>query len=202
MAKEVEELRDVLRRISGKILATKNVCIAMNFQIWIVIMAGYYILIAPLKYIPVWLTLCYWSAGATIFACVSRSFWRRASLLISDEDSRSINVGIMISWIVAAILGWFVIPSMIEGEFLQRLAIGLLSFLSIAVAGMIATIYLGTRKVAVEMIPAALIPILLIPVVPLVKNPMNFAGMGVVFSYGTTVILYIYRAFKVADYVE
>lgn len=75
-------------------------------------------------------------------------------------------------------MGWFVIPPMIE--LLQRLGSGLLSFLSIAVAGIIATIYLGTRKVAVEMIP-----VLLIPAVPLVKNPMDFAGMSVVFSYGT-----------------
>jgi len=198
MAEDIAELKEVLRRVVGKILATEKICFALNFQIWIVIMAGYYLTIAPLETIPVWLTLCYWIAGAIVSLYISRSIWRRASLLISEGRNRRINVGILLSWIVATVLGWFVIPSMLEAQLLQRLAVGLLSFLSLAVSGMIVTIYLGTKKIAVEMIPAAVIPVLLIPAVFFVKgNPMDFAGMGVVFSYGTTVILYIYRAFRV-----
>ncbi len=199
MAENLEELKVVLKRVVNKILATEKICIALNFQVWIVIMSGYYLIIAPLEKIPIWLTLCYWITGAVVFVYISRSIWRKATLLISEGNIRKINIGILISWIIASILGWFLVPSVLDAQFLQRLAVGLLSFLSLGVFGMIITIYLNTKKIAVEMIPATAIPALLIPAVFLVKgNPMDFAGMCAVFSYGTTVILYIYRAFKVA----
>jgi len=199
MAEDLEELKEVLKRVVGKILATEKILHSLNFQIWIVIMSGYYLIIAPLEKIPVWLTICYWTVGTIVFIYITRSVWRRVSLLISEGNIRGINVGILISWIIASILGWFLVPSMLDAQFLQRLAVGLLSFLSLGVLGMMITIYLNTKRIAIEMIPAAAIPALLIPAVFFVKgNPMDFAGMCAVFSYGTTVIIYIYRAFKVA----
>jgi hypothetical protein len=193
------ELKDVLKKVAGRILAVEKICIALSFQIWIVVMAGFYIVIAPLKSVPVMLVLGYWSAGTAIFIYIERLAWRRASLLISEGRRKTINTGIVLSWITASVIGWFVIPDLLSYTFLEKLAVGLLSFVSIAVAGMILTILIDTKKVALEMIPAALIPALLIPVVFTVRgNPMYFAGMCVVFSYGITVILYMYRAFKVA----
>ncbi len=194
----MEELKDVLKRVSGKILAVEKICIAMNFQIWTVIMAGYYVLIAPLDRVPLWLTIAYWSFGAVVFAYASKSLWRKVSMLISEGGSGKVNFGIFLSWVIAALFGWFFVPSMIGGYFLQRLAVGLLSFISTAVIGMIATIYFWAKKLEVEMVPAFLIPALAIPLVYLSKNPMDFAGMTIVLGYGTIVILYTIRAFKVA----
>ncbi len=195
---EIEELREVLNRISGKILAIEKICIAMNFQIWTVIMAGYYVLISPFERLPLWLTIAYWSFGVMVFAYASRSLWRRVSMLISEGGSGKVNLGILLSWTIAALFGWFFVPSMVGGYFLQKLAIGLLSFISTGVIGMMITIYFGAKRLELEMFPAFLIPALAIPFVHLAGNPMDFAGMAIVLGYGITVVLYTFRAFKVA----
>ncbi len=48
MVEDVEELKDVFRKVADKLLATEKICIALNFQIWVVVMSGYYLLIALL----------------------------------------------------------------------------------------------------------------------------------------------------------
>ncbi len=196
---ETNELKSVLEKVSNKMISVRNIRIAMTFQFWLVVMAGYYILVAPLRNPPIWMTAVYWSFGLIVFIATSRRIWKKIEILTLEKRNVRTDIGITISWIIASILGWFIVPHLIEGNFFQKLAVALLSFISLAVFGMILVLLVTTKKFAKEMVPAVLAPTMIIPLVHLIENPIYFAGMGIVFGYSLTVLMYLYSALKVSE---
>ncbi len=197
--KSVEELKDVLSKVSRKIVVVRYVRFAMSFQFFLVIMAGYYVLISPMKSFSLWLTVAYWSVSIALFVFISRAMWKKVY-----SGNKKLQTCITFSWLLSAFFCWliapaFVVPTLFQGT-LQKIAVSLLSFVSLAVFLMIVSIKVFTGSLEKLMLPAFLIPALAIPLIPLCKNPVYFAGMNIALGYGTTVLLYLTAA--VSENVE
>ncbi|MBO8175299.1 MAG: hypothetical protein H0Z18_08575 [Thermococcus sp.] len=200
----MEELKAVLERVEEKLIAAGKIYAAMQFQVWVVIMVFYYIIIGPLETIPWQLTAVYWTLAFMVFAYFTRMIWERlVKLHLSAgrkmESSSTFGLSIALSWVSGFIVGWIAVPKYLSGTFepLVALGIGYLIFISWAVFGMFLAFWHFGKSLEREMIPAFLIPALAIPLIPKVaKAAMVYAGFIVAFAFGLTVLAYIYSAFK------
>ncbi len=195
----MKELESVLEKVESKLLLSRKVYAALTYQIWLVIMAGYYLLIGPMHSVSTLYPVIYWTVGIVIYFILSEKIIRRIEALWSEEKSLKYGYGFTASWLIAAILGWFIIPLYLPLPFLSALSVGLLSFIALANLGMILSIYIAHRSVEWEMLPGTMIPAAMIPTIPYLSvNPMYYAGMAVVAGYGLCVVLYLYSAFRYA----
>ncbi len=187
--KSVEELKEVLSKVSRKIVVVRYVRFAISFQFFLVVMAGYYVLISPMKSFSLWLTVAYWSVSIAMFVFISRIIWKKVY-----SGNKKLQVCISFSWLFSALFCWLVVPVFVPMGTFQKIAVSLLSFVSLAVFLMIVSIKAFTGSLEKLMLPALLIPVLAIPLIPLCKNPVYFAGMSIALGYGTTVLLYLTAA--------
>ena len=208
--KQMDELREVLERIEEKLISAGKIYSAIQFQIWLVAMVLYYLIIGLLSTVPWQLTAAYWILAFIVFAYFSSKIWRRLVNLFrsygkATGSSPSFGLGITLSWIAGSVIGWVLIPSLVSASLvsaplnpLQSIAIGFLSFISISVFGMFLTFFYFARSFEGEMIPAFLIPAAAIPVVLLesIQASMVYAGFIITFSFSLTVIAYLFSAFK------
>ncbi|NJE25650.1 hypothetical protein E3E22_03240 [Thermococcus sp. MV5] len=200
----MEELKAVLERVEEKLIAVGKIYVAMQFQVWVVIMVFYYLIIGPLKTIPWQLTAIYWTLAFGVFAYFTKIIWERiVKLHLSAgrkmESSSAFGWAITLSWISGFAVGWIAIPKYLSETFesLVALGIGYLIFISWAVFGMFLAFWHFGKRLEKEMIPAFLIPALAIPLIPKVANvAMVYAGFAVAFAFGLTALAYIYSAFK------
>ncbi len=197
----MSELEEVLKKVENKLILSRKVYAALTYQVWIVIMAGYYLLIGVIESNYFVYTAIYWVIGFIIYFIISGMIIKRIkSLWGNSKSSRKHIIGISLSWIIASVIGWFAVPNCLLSaglEYFQALAIGLLSFISLANLGMIISVKISYHKFEPEMYPGTLIPALSIPLILYVDvNPMYYAGMAVVVGYGLTVVLYLYNTFK------
>ena len=202
---QMDELREVLERIEEKLISAGKIYSAIQFQIWLVAMVLYYLIIGPLSTVPWQLTAAYWILAFIVFAYFSSKIWRRLVNLFrsygkATGSSPSFGLGITLSWIAGSVIGWVLIPSLVSAPLnpLQSVAIGFLTFISISVFGMFLTFLYFAKSLESEMIPAFLIPAAAIPVVWLgsVQASMVYAGFIVTFAFSLTVIAYLLSAFK------
>ncbi len=200
----MEELKAVLERVEEKLIAAEKIYAAMQFQVWIVIVTLYYVLIGPLKTVPWQLTAIYWISAFIVFAYFTKIIWKRLIKLHLSAGRKTVSFSefgwaIAFSWISGTILGWIIIPRYLSGTFepLVALGIGYSIFISWSVFGMFLAFWYFEKSLEKEMIPAFLIPALIIPLIPKVaKAAMVYAGFTVAFAFGLTVLAYIYSAFK------
>ncbi len=196
----MSELEEVLKRVENKLILSRKVYAALTYQVWIVIMAGYYLLKGLVGHGYI-VTVLYWIVGFIIYFIITGMIIKRMKTLWgSAESSKKHVVGISLSWIISSVIGWFVVPYYLNSmgiEFLQALAIGFLSFIALANFGMLLSVKISYDMFEPEMCPGTIIPALVIPFIPYVdSDPMYYAGMAVVAGYGLTVVLYLYNTFK------
>jgi hypothetical protein len=193
---EVTELRNVLERVEGKLIASRKIHGALNFAVWLAVMTGYYVLVVPVGggYVE---SLLYWLVGALVAIYVTKRVWERYLAVLILETGRDSGVGIkiLLSWAVGSTVGWGIIPRLgLTANTNETVALSILSFLAISLAGqMLAT---GDR----EEIPAFLVPALgTIPAVKMGDTAPLWAGFVVALGFSLTIILYLHSAFKAIE---
>ncbi|WP_297519665.1 hypothetical protein [Thermococcus sp.] len=197
---EAKELKSVLERVEGKLIAAGKIYGAMNFAIWLVVMSLFFVLFGVFN-INILISVAYWGVAMLIGVYASVKLWERIKRLGgTPKGGRAGALGIGLSWAIGSLIGWWVIPSITEIGVSEdsRLAVGFLAFIGLSLLGQWLVMTRG--KSEYEMVPSFLIPFLTIPVVIGMKNwAMTWAGFVVAFSYGLTVLLYLYSAFKAIE---
>lgn len=194
----VKELKDVLERVEGKLIAAGKMYSAMNFSIWLSVMLGFYVLMGLTNLPPLGVALYWITAGAIGFIFTGKVLKRFITLLKSSgAQFRGLSYSVALPWFVGSILGWVIIPRMHLGASeLSSLAIGFLSFISLSVFGMWSLFRLSGADER-EMIPSFLIPALGIPAVARMStSPMIFAGFLVSLGFSLTVLWCLHSAFR------
>lgn len=205
MGENMEELKEVLERVEGKLIAAEKIYLALQFQVWVVIMTFYYLIIGPLKTVPWQLAAVYWTLALVVFAYFTGLVWKKLSMLYLASNktlktSRAFGASMALSWVVGAIVGGILIPKYtpFDTSPQSKLAVGYLTFIGLAVFGMFITFMHFAKKVEKEMIPAFLVPGLAIPIIPkIAEGAMAYAGFAVALGFTLTVFAYIYNAFKI-----
>jgi len=192
----MEMMKDILERVEKKMIMGGKIYSAMSFQFWVVVLAGYYVISYAIKDYGI-TTMVYWTSAGIFFIYLMRKIWKKIVQLYEAKRSyRGIEV---VTWLIAAFVGWFLIPWILQTKigFLVSLAIGLLSFIFLGIIGMLLTYHLITKRWEKELLPGAFIPLILMPLLFFISiDLMYYAGMIVVLAYGITVFLYLYDAFK------
>ncbi|WP_297065489.1 hypothetical protein [Thermococcus sp.] len=197
---EVKELKETLERVEGKLIAAANVYGAMNFAFWLVAMSLFFVLLGIGSVSPP-VSLAYWGTAIAFGIYVSIKLWERIERLAGPSGGSKLGaLMIGLSWAVGSIIGWWIIPDMtsIGVNAGARLAVGFLTFIGLSLLGQWFVMSAGRGHY--EMIPSFLLPLLAIPVAMDMENgAMLWAGFVVAFSYGLTVLLYLYSAFKAIE---
>ena len=201
---EVGELKSVLERVEGRLIAAGKMYGAMNFAVWLAIMLLYYVMLGIFD-IPWQFNLIYWPLGFAVAMVFTGRIWKRLKRLgrvtgREIEGSKTSGILVMASWITGIILGWGIIPRMgvgVSGG--AALAVGFLSFITLSIFGMwlVFARYSGVER---EIIPSFLIPAMGIPIVwNMETGAMVWAGFTVALSFALTILWYLYSAFKAIE---
>ncbi len=200
---DVKALRETLERVEGRLIAAGKVYGAMNYAVWLMVMAGYYVLAGAIGYGPVISTL-YWITGAGTAAYITMKIWGRYTSLHRNfgselKASRTAGLVILTVWITGAIIGFVLIPSSSIGANADaRFGVGLLTFIGLSLLGQ--WLVMTGGKGEFEMVPAALLPLLGIPIAwNLQEGATVWAGFLITLGFGTTILLYLYSAFKAIE---
>ncbi len=203
MEQNIIELKKTLERIEEKLISAGKIYSAIQFQIWLVVMLLYYIILALFHSIPWQLTASYWLSAFVLFSYASMKIWKRMINLFKSyggymEKKPSFGLGMALSWIFGAVMGWMIIPATLLQMGVEKIsAIGFLSFIGISVFGMFLTFFYFAKSLEKEMIPAFLIPALAIASLGIVTiESMIYAGFAVGFGFSLTVLAYLYTAFR------
>lgn len=201
---EVRELKDVLERVEGRLIAAGKMYGAMNFGAWLSVMLFYYTIIGVFK--PSWqFNLVYWPVAFIAAMGFTGKVWRRLQRLgrvtgRKAEVSTTGGILITLAWITGIVLGWGVIPGMHLGVNAEAsMAVGFLSFIAFSVFAMwlVFAKYGGIER---EIVPAFLIPAMGVPVARgMESGAMAWAGFLVGLGFSLAVLLYIYSAFKAIE---
>ncbi len=194
-----EGMEKLLERVEKKLIMGGKIYSAIVFQFWLVTLAGYYIVSYVLREYMI-VTPLYWGVAIFLFILLASRSWEKVVRYHKPTAESSSGIYVAISWMLAGIVGWFLIPLLLQRlgiDFLLSLAIGLLCFVSLAITGIFFTYRAVIKKWEWELLPGAIVPPLLLPLLFCVSgDPMYYAGMIVVLSYGTTVLLYLQDAFR------
>jgi hypothetical protein len=195
---EVRELKGVLEKVEGKIIAAANVYGAMNFAYWLAVMAFFYVILGFAE-MGIW-QLLYWLTAVIVGIYVSGSLWKRIERLGGAEGDGRWFLLIGLAWGIGAVVGWWLIPAKttigVNEE--ARLAVGFLTFIGLSLLGQ--WMVMGRGKAHYEMVPSFLVPFLGIPfALGMEKGAMVWAGYVVATGFTLTVLLYLYSAFKAVE---
>ena len=201
---EVKELRDVLERVEGRLIAAGKLYGAMSFAVWLVVMLLYYVIVEAFI-IPWQFNLIYWPGAFIAAMTFTGKVWKRIQRLgrvTGREISSSTLGGVLtgLSWGAGLILGWVVIPRMNPGVSQEAsLAVGFLTFIAFSVFGMwlVFAKYSGVER---EIIPSFLIPTIGVPLARgMESGAMAWAGFTVGLGFALTVLLYIHSVFRAIE---
>jgi len=201
---EVKELREVLERVEGKLIAAGKMYGAMNFGVWLSVMLLYYVVLGILD-VPWQFNLVYWPVAFVVATSFTGRVWDRLKRLGKAVDreieaSKTSGILVMASWITGIILGWGIIPRMGVGASEgAALAVGFLSFITLSIFGMwlVFARYSGVER---EIIPSFLIPAMGIPIAwNMETGAMVWAGFTVALSFTLTILWYLHSAFKAIE---
>ena len=197
---EVRELKSVLERVEGKLIAAGKIYGAINFGVWLVAMSLFFVLLGVFK-VNTLMSVAYWGVAILLGVYASVRLWERMKHLSGTlKGNKTGALGIGLSWAIGSLIGWWAIPSMtdigVSGD--SRLAVGFLTFIGLSLLGQWLVMTGGRGEY--EMVPSFLIPFLSIPLaMGMERGAMLWAGFVVAFSYGITVLLYLYSAFKAIE---
>lgn len=200
---EVKELKDVLDRIEGKMIAAGKMYTALNFAVWEGVMILYYLLISVLV-LETWETALYWIIGFGAAMYVTLLLGKRLSVLEravgEGKSHRGVGVLVGVAWGIGAFVGWGLVPALNLGVSMEAsFTMGLLSFIAISVFGMWLT-FTAHGIGAKEMVPSFIIPAAGIPVAMAMKSgAIWFGGFAIALGFTLTVIWYLYSAFRVIE---
>ncbi|AEK73271.1 hypothetical protein GQS_06865 [Thermococcus sp. 4557] len=191
---EVRELKTVLERVEGKLIAAGKMYGAMNFAVWLVIMSLYYVIMGILD-LPWQFNLVYWPAAFIVAMKFTGSVWKRYVRLAGIAgNSWKEGAAIMGVWIAGVLLGWVVVPLALNKPVDTEIGVALLTFISFSVGGMFAL----TRER--EMIPAFGIPAILIPFAySTLSNATVLAAFGIALGFSLTTLWYLHSAFRAIE---
>ena len=199
---EVSDLKNVLERIEGKLIAASKMYSALNFAVWEAIMILYYALEALFD-LYAWETAIYWIAGFSLAMYFSYIVGKRLSNLEKNRDNkktRKCGIWIGISWGIGAFLGFGIVPAANLGVNMEAsFSMGLLSFIAISVFGMWLTYsYYGCSSK--ETTPSFIIPAIGVPIVMSIKtDSVIIGGFFIALGFTLTIIWYLYNAFRVIE---
>ncbi len=203
---DVRELKEVLERVEGKLIAAEKIYGAMNFALWLSVMAIFYVLTGIGK-MHGWVSPIYWGMAILIAIPITVKIWRQLKRLystfypsIAEMESRRIALLIGLSWAIGSVVGWVIVPSItwigINAD--ARLGVGFLSFIGISLLGQWIVMTHGRGEY--EMIPSFLFPFLALPIAWNMKiGAMTWAGFAVTAGFSLTILLYLYSAFKAIE---
>jgi len=198
---DVAQLKNVLEKIEGKLIAARKMYVAMTFAFWLIIMLLYYVIFPYVKVSPLF-TAIYWIVTMAIYFWISSIIlknYERLKNASSSSSSKHTGIFIAISWIIGSFIGWFLIPNLqVNVNCLALLASGFLSFISISLFGeWLWFQYCCKHWNNIEMIPAFAIPGAGIPFALNMGNEsMIWAGFIVALGFSITIFWYLYSAFK------
>jgi hypothetical protein len=202
---DVKELKDVLERVEGKLIAAEKMYSAMNFALWLSVMAFYYLLngLVTLRG-PV--SLGYWMVAIALAVPLTIKIWNRLKGLYSTfypnsrRNGRKIVILVALPWVVGSAVGWWVIPSMtsIGVNADARFGVGFLSFIGISLLGQWLVMTRG--RCEFEMVPSFILPLLAIPIVWNMKSgTITWASFVVTTGFSLTILWYLYSAFRAIE---
>ncbi|NJE76710.1 hypothetical protein [Thermococcus sp. ES12] len=201
---DVKELKEVLERVEGRLIAAGKMYGAMSFGAWLSVMLLYYVIIGVFD-LPWQFNIVYWPVAFMLAMGFTGRIWRRLQKLgmVTGKEVESSTTGgilIAVSWITGIALGWGVIPRLNPGVNPEAsLAVGFLSFITFSIFGMwlVFAKYSGVER---EIIPSFLIPALGIALAAKMESgAMVWAGFLVALGFSLSVMLYIYSAFKAIE---
>ncbi|BAD86014.1 hypothetical membrane protein, conserved [Thermococcus kodakarensis KOD1] len=195
---DVKELKSVLEKVEGKLIAAGKMYAAMNFAGFLAVMTLFYVILRFFNGGPAF-SIAYWTAATIVVITFTSKVWRRIVTIsgIKRNSGKKIGLEIAGAWVIGAALGWVLIPSLNPGINEEAgLAVGFLSFISVSLLGQWAVLKkcCGAEN---EMVPAFLIPALAIPLAwGMGSGAMLWAGYVVSLGFATTILLYLHSAFK------
>jgi len=192
---EVKELKSVLERVEGKLVVAEKAYAALNFAVWLTIMAGYYIVTA-FTGSGMAVSIAYWLIGAGIGIYFTGKIWEMYLKLTARDrrGGRKAGVGIALSWLVGSLSGWVVVPAVVHTTGDTLIGLSLLTFISISLLGQT----LVVRDW--ESIPSFLLPAIAVPFLfSIHEGAAIWAGFVIAAGFGLTIVLYLYSAFKAIE---
>lgn len=202
---DVEELKSILERVEGRLIAAGKMYGAMNFALWLSVMAIFYVLNGIWK-TNGWISPVYWGIAVLIAIPLTIKIWNRLKRLystfypIDERESKKAAVLIVLAWAIGSIVGWVIIPSMtwIGVSADARIGVGFLSFIGISLLGQWIVMTHGRGEP--EMTPSFILPLLAIPIAWYMKTgTILWAGFVVTAGFSLTVLWYLYSAFKAIE---
>ncbi len=202
---DVRELKEVLERVEGKIVAAGKVYSAMNFAFWLTVMAVYYVLEGIVN-MRGGASAVYWGGAILIGIPLTVRIWKRFERLCvafhpgAKRAGRRKFILITIAWVLGSAIGFFIIPSMSSVGVSPdaRFATGLLTFISIAIFSQ--WLFTTAGREEFEMTPAFTFPALAIPVVWNMKaGAILWAGFVIVTGFSISILWYLYSAFRAIE---
>ncbi len=200
MMSDVSELKDMLEKIEGKIIAAGKIYAAMYFAYWLVAMIGYYLILPFSQSHVLLLSVIYWPVAVLVSFFVGWKSSMRMKEIEKNKSSKLLGILIFVSWSIGAFVGWSVLPSMSMGiNDEASLAMGFLSFIGISILGMWLSFELFKMK-SREMIPSFIFAFAGVPVAMNIHaGAMLWAGYMVAMGFSITVLLYLYSAFRTLE---
>lgn len=201
---DVKELKNVLERVEGKLIAAGKMYGAMNFGAWLSVMLLYFVLLGLFE-VNWRFNLIYWSVAFIVAMTFTGRVWGRLKRLgkvtgREMETSRTGAILVALSWTAGIVLGWIIVPRMNLGVTPDAsLAVGFLTFIVVSIFGMwlVFARYGGAEH---EIIPAFLLPALGIPLArEMESGTMVWAGFLVALGFSATVLWYLYSAFRAIE---
>ncbi|ACS32528.1 hypothetical protein [Thermococcus gammatolerans] len=203
---EVSELKSVLERVEGRLIAAGKMYGAMNFAVWLAIMLLYYVMLGIFD-ISWQFNLIYWPLGFAVAMVFTGRIWKRLKRLgrvTGREIESSPLAGILIglSWATGIVLGWVIVPDLNPGITEEAsLATGFLTFIAFSVFAMwLVMAGFSPKNGEREIIPAFLIPALgILRSTGMAEGAIAWAGFVVGLGFSLTVLWYLYSAFKAIE---
>jgi len=202
---DVKELKSILERVEGKLIAAGKIYGAMNFALWLAVMAVFYTVDGIFRMCG-WTSLLYWVAAILIAIPLTVRIWNRLKRLCSpfypdiEREGRKAAFLMGLAWAAGSILGWVIVPSItwIGVSTGARLGVGFLSFIGVSLLGQWLVMTRGRGEH--EMVPSFVLPLLAIPVAWHMKTgAVIWAGFVVAAGFSLTVLWYLYSAFRAIE---
>ena len=203
---DVRELKSVLERVEGRLIAAGKMYGAMNFGVWLAIMLLYYVMLGLFQ--PSWhFNIVYWPLGFAVAMVFTGTIWKRFKRLgrVTGREIESSTLGgilIGLSWGLGFIIGWVLIPRLNPGvNFESTLATGFLTFIAFSVFAMwLVFAKFDPGEAEKEIVPAFLLPAIGIPhAMRMGPGAIMWAGFVVGLGFSLTVLWYLYSAFKAIE---
>ncbi|AMQ18761.1 hypothetical protein A0127_06035 [Thermococcus peptonophilus] len=198
---EVRELKDVLEKVEGRLIAAGKMYAAMNFTGFLAVMTLFYVVLRFFNGGSAF-SVSYWTVATIVMITFTSKVWKRIVTVSGIKRGSGKKVGLKIAgaWVIGAALGWVLIPSLNPGINEEAsLAVGFLSFISVSLLGQWEVLKkcCGAEN---EMVPAFLTPALAIPLAwRMGSGAMLWSGYVVSLGFATTILLYLHSAFKAVE---